>query len=275
MRSHYLGKAISVAPARRGPWALWVVPPCLMLGLSCAAFLSFRGVPAPLRVWEAGSVEVAGNRVLQAAEVRGQADLGRRPGWLFLDTGRVRTRLLRNPWVASATVRRLPWRRLRIEIRERVPEALVPHRDGMAELDSEGVLLPLGGDRVAADLPTLTGLPLDTLRFGARLAEPRATAALDFLGRCRAAHRDLWWRISEIRLNEPGLVRLVLQGFDAEVWLRPGSMGDGKLAVLQAVLPHLERTMPGARVIDLRIRDQVVVRGGEPAAEAAAPPSHS
>ncbi|MBI5837387.1 MAG: FtsQ-type POTRA domain-containing protein [Candidatus Eisenbacteria bacterium] len=275
MRSHYLGKAISATPRRRGSRAFWIVPPCLALGLGCAAFLAFCGVPAPLRVWEAATVEVRGNRVLLATEVREAAALGNRPGWLFLDTGKVRARLNRHPWIASVEVRRIPWRTLRLEITERVPEALVPHRDGLAEVDADGVLLPLGGDRVAADLPTLTGLALDTLRFGARVPEPRVLAALDFLGRCRASHREVWWRISEVRLGEPGLVRLVLQGFGAEVWLRPGSMGDGKLAVLQAVLPHLEKTMPEARVIDLRFRDQVVVEGGTAVPASAASPSHS
>jgi cell division septal protein FtsQ len=269
MRSHYLGKAIAATPHRRGSRALWLVPPCLLLGLACAAYVSFRGVPEPLRVWQAARVEITGNRVLQTAEVRRDAQLGACPGWLFLDAGRVRASLLRNPWIASARVTRVPWRRLRLDIRERVPEALVPHRDGLAEVDAEGVLMPLGGGRVPADLPTLTGLNLDALSYGARVAEPRMASALALLGACRTAHRGLWWRISEIRLEEPGLVRLVLSGLAPEVWLRPGAMGSGKLAVLETVLPHVERTAPGARVIDLRFRDQVVVQGGAPAAAAA------
>ncbi|HVP38431.1 MAG TPA: FtsQ-type POTRA domain-containing protein [Candidatus Saccharimonadales bacterium] len=270
MRSNYLGKALATPAGRRPPRALWIVPPCLLLGLGGAAFVTFHGLPGPLRVWEAGRVEIAGNCVLQSSEVLREARLGPRPNWLFLDCARVRDRLLRDPWIASARVARVPWRRLRLEIRERVPEALVPHRGALAEMDAEGVLLPLAGGQVPADVPTLTGLDLDGLACGARVGEPRVAAALDLLGRCRAAHRELWQRISEVRLGEPGLVRLVLQGLDAEVWLRPGAMGPAKLAVLEAVLPHLERTVPGARVIDLRFRDQVVVQANASPAPAGA-----
>src|SRR5947207_1898115 len=82
---------------------------------------------------------------------------------------------------ASARVTRGLWRTVRLRVEERAPEALLPHRGRLAELDPEGVVLPLGGSRVAGDLPTLTGIDLDTLEFGRKVSEPRVTACVDFL----------------------------------------------------------------------------------------------
>jgi hypothetical protein len=264
MRSSYQGKAISRDRGRRRNPALWLVPLGLLLGCGMAAFLALRGVPLEYRVWEASDIDIQGNRLLLPSEILADLKLGSHPSWIFLDTRKARERLLRNPWVAGASVTRGLWRTIQVRVTERSPEALLPHRGRLAELDPEGVVLPLGGTRLAADLPTLTGLDLDSLDYGRRVQEPRIAASLDFLARCRASHRELWRRISELRVGEPGLVRMVLQGSAAEVWLRPESLNERKMVLLDTVLPDLEKRAAGVRVIDLRFRDQVVLKTDAP-----------
>lgn len=272
MRSRYLGKAFSGKPVRRSSWALWLAPPFLVLGLACAAYLKLHGIAAPLRLWEASRIEVRGNHVLLASDVERDAHFGSRVPWLFLDPREVRSRLLDDPWICAARVSRGIWRRVYLDVEERSPQAIVPYRRGMAELDQDGVLLPLGRGRVPADLPVLTGLPLDRLKPGAPAREPRILAALEFLSRCRSSHAALWRRVSELRMGDPALVRMTLEGTDAEVWLRPEALTETKLALLATVLPDVERRAPSAVVVDLRFRDQVVLKTAETASKAATPP---
>jgi len=213
--------------------------------------------------------------VLLASEVERDAQLGAHVPWLLLDTGRVERLLRRNPWVAAVRVSRGTWRTVCLAVEERVPQVVLPYRGALAELDGEGVLLPLGGSRVAGDLPALTGLDVDSLAPGGRARDPRVASALDFLARCRGHHPELWRRVSELHFAEPGLVKMTLQGCAAEIWLRPEALTDRRLTLLDTVLPDALKRAPNTRVVDLRFRDQVVLKAELPvtAAPSAAPRS--
>lgn len=269
MRSSYQGIALSGRRAPRGSKPLWVVPLFVFFGLAFSAFLSLHGLSSELRFWEANRVDITGNHILLATEVERAAELGPHVPWLLLDGRLVEARLRRQPWIARAHVRRTFWRGLVIQVEEREAQAVLPWHGGLAEFDADGVLLPLGAGRVPADLPALTGIELDTLQAGSRVGDARVAAALEFLARCRGGRRELWRHISEVALGEPGKVRLLLSNCGAEVWLRPESLGDLRLALLDTVLPDVERHVDGIGVVDLRFNGIVVLKPRDSAAAAA------
>ena len=269
MRSSYQGHALSGRRAPRGLRPFWAVPLFVFFGVAVSAFLSLHGLSSELRFWEATRVDITGNHVLLATEVERAAELGPHVPWLLLEPHSVEQRLQRQPWIARAHVRRTFWRGLVIHVEERQAQATLPWRGALAEFDQDGVLLPLGAGRVPSDLPALTGIDLDTLKAGSRAGDARVAAALEFLARCRGGRRDLWRQISEVALGEPGKVRLLLSSCGAEVWLRPEALGDLRLALLDTVLPDVERHADGVGVVDLRFNGIVVLKPRNPAVIAA------
>ena len=86
----------------------------------CPQYLRHSRQQARIRISEIAPVSASSGRdeILVLAGITDHSSL------LFLDAARTRARLMMNPWVADATVRRLYPDRLRIEIKEREAFAL-------------------------------------------------------------------------------------------------------------------------------------------------------
>jgi cell division protein FtsQ len=119
-------------------------------------------------------VEVTGNRALTTAEIAAAA--GVRPGepTLRLETAEVRARVERLPYVAHATVTRVPPAGVRIEVTERVPAATVADGERVWLVAADGTVLARGAP--AAGLPHLKGLPGDAPSPGMRYPSTGAFA---------------------------------------------------------------------------------------------------
>ena len=185
-----------------------------------------------------------------------------------LDPGLLEDRVARHPWVASASVRRLPTGTLRIAVEERVPVVLVMDRAGRAShfLDAAGYAMPVAAASPALyDVPVLSGAP------PYHPAQPVADAGLrSFLASLAAADDATQALVSE-----------VAWGRQATLWTTPvaahGSLpvrlatAEGHADQLrrlrafwdQAVLPR-----PDVRfdLVDLRFDGQVVTRERAPGA---------
>ncbi len=139
------------------------------------------------------AVEVTGNSVLPAAEVRRLAGVRTGEPLLTLDLARVRSALLRHPWVADAAVARRWPDGLLLTVRERTPAALLAQPGGFALLDGEGVVLETGPARDG--FPIVTGLEGAALPGRAVAAAKPALAALAALARVGVGSD----RVSEVR----------------------------------------------------------------------------
>ncbi|MDO4262739.1 MAG: FtsQ-type POTRA domain-containing protein [Deinococcus sp.] len=122
----------------------WVFLPLAMLGLAASWFA------LPIR-----EVEVSGHRHLSAAEVVQAAGVGGGSGWLYYGA-RQASGLTRNPWIESAEVTRQFPDRLRVQITERRPYAVL-RESGQppVAVARDGTRLP--GAELAATLPTVSG----------------------------------------------------------------------------------------------------------------------
>jgi cell division protein FtsQ len=147
-----------------------------------------------------------------------------------------------HPQVLEATVtRKLPGT-LIVDVRENLPVALVRSADGLYPYDRDARVLPIDPSRTALDLPVLAR---------------RDTVALRVLGDVMATDPALYARVSEVRWDEDGGMRVLLTGLVVR------ATADLTAARLQRVLDveaDLRQRGVRARELDLRYRDQIVAR---------------
>jgi cell division protein FtsQ len=99
----------------------------------------------------AGEHNLSRKAILHAAGITGNTSL------LFLDAHAARNRLMKNPWVAEATVLKLYPGRLRIEITERKPFALWQQDGRLSLIAADGTELEPFAPRRFLSLPLVVG----------------------------------------------------------------------------------------------------------------------
>lgn len=160
--------------------------------------------------------------------------------WEDLDP--LEERVAQHPQVRSARLtRRLPGT-LVLRIEENLPVALIPTRDGLHPVDARGTMMPIDPSRTPVDLPILAR---------------KDTLALALLAGVRAVDAALYARISEIRWDDRGGMRVLLSG--TTVRAAP-DCSPARFAEIVPVEQDLARRGLRAVELDLRYRDQVVAR---------------
>ena len=141
----------------------WVLAGALALVLgACAVW----GTHSP--VFRLRSVTVSGERHLTSARVQNLAGISADTNVLWTNAGGLADRLEKNPWVASAVVSRSLPSTLHIEVRERVPVALLPGRQKQV-VAADGVVLEPASRSALASLPVI--------QAGGRAVGPQSSGA--------------------------------------------------------------------------------------------------
>jgi cell division protein FtsQ len=86
-------------------------------------------------------ISIAGLDNLKTGDVRKALAIAPRTGLYDVDVGAARARLLANPWVADATILRVPPDRLHIAVRERIPTILWQHDKVFEAVDAAGAVI--------------------------------------------------------------------------------------------------------------------------------------
>jgi cell division protein FtsQ len=259
----YQGRALRERARRRPGGFLQRV--AVMMGVILfvivLAHVPWRGLAG--RVAIVTDLRVHGVRALDPAAVLAAAGLKRGDDLLSLDLERARQRLLLDPRVARAEVRRHGLRGVEVRIEERVPVLLVEH--GVPwEIDSAGVLLPPLAAGVTADVPLLSGPRFDALPGGARLDTPAVERGLAWIQALSARELELGARTSEIDVSDPTTTGLLLMS-GTRVLCPAWPPSVRTLSALRVVLADLERKGTLAEEVDMRYERQVIVRPPEPA----------
>jgi cell division protein FtsQ len=237
----------------------WVTAHALPIGIALAALLA-SGLGAR---WALTSprfliteVTVTGAARLRPEEIVAASGIEPGANIFRLDRDAVVARLEALPLVRRADlVRRFP-NRVTLAIEERRPFTLV-HAGRLHWIDEQGVNLGPESRAVALRAPVITGLgPSDLAGDGA--ASPRVAAGVSLLRMLLRAETGLIQQISEIDVSRPdGPVLYTLDGVEvrlgADDW-------EGRLARLQGVLAQLRADGEAVGAIDLRFRDQVVLK---------------
>jgi cell division protein FtsQ len=201
-------------------------------------------------------VAVSGASRLTPEEVVSASGIGPGTNLFRLDRAEVVARLEALPLVRRADlVRRFP-NRVTISIEERRPFTLV-HAGRLHWIDEHGVSLGAEPKAVAPSVPVITGLQPSDLE-GASPPSPRVAAGISLLRVLLRSETALIQQISEIDVSRPdGPVLYTVEGVEvrigAEDW-------EPRLGRLQGVLAQIRAGGEAVSAIDLRFRDQVVLK---------------
>ena len=202
-------------------------------------------------------VNVAGQSRLSAAEVVAASGLVPGQSLWSLDTRRAVTGVETLPLVRRAEVVRAWPNRVTVFVEERQPFTLVS-AGGLYWVDEQGV--PLGPETrpITLAAPVISGLGAGDVAAAGRAPSERVTVGVALLRTLVRAQSPLLKDISEVDVSRAeGPVLYMLDGVEVRI----GSEDwDGRLGRLGGVLAQLRASGQRVTSIDLRFRDQVVLR---------------
>jgi len=124
-------------------------------------------------------IDVKGQRHLSAGEVSVESGLGMGMNIFRLNLGQARKRLLADPWIVAAGLRRQLPNRVEIDIQERQPDALLLVGHSWLVIDRSGFCIESATSLRLFSLPIITGLTPDTTDPGRQVsASPVLQAVL-------------------------------------------------------------------------------------------------
>ncbi len=136
----------------------------VMLVLLAAALAAFMFVNSAY--FTVGDVVVDGNKYITREDIYGIAGIPTEINIFRLNTGTIRTRLLRDLRIDEAEVTRQFPATIVIAISERQPLAWVACSYGFVQLDKQGVVMTAVKNIKKVDVPVITGVRLGTIYVG-------------------------------------------------------------------------------------------------------------
>ncbi|HET8529637.1 MAG TPA: FtsQ-type POTRA domain-containing protein [Methylomirabilota bacterium] len=238
----------------------WVTSRAVPIGIALAT-LGAAGLGA---LWALTSprftvteVAVTGASRLRPEDVVAASGIGPGTNLFRLDRAAVVARLEALPLIRHADmVRRFP-NQVTLAVEERRPFTLA-HAGRLHWIDEQGVNLGAETRAVAPKAPVITGLGPADLAWGDGSPSPRVAAGISLLRVLLRSETTLLQQISEIDVSRPdGPVLYTVDGIEvrlgADDW-------EGRLGRLQGVLAQVRSGGEAVGAIDLRFRDQVVLK---------------
>jgi hypothetical protein len=149
-----------------------------------------------------------------------------------------------------------------IHVEERVPALAVEHGEPW-EIDAEGVLLEPLQAGVVADVPILAGPDFSAYRPGSQVQTAEVRRGLAWTTILSDNALRLSGQVSEVDVSDSRLTRLVLLN-GVRVLAPAWPNGARQLSGLRATLADLAAKGMTPREVDVRFKDQIVVRGARP-----------
>lgn len=204
--------------------------------------------------------EVRGNRVLTEDEILELSGAVMGSNLLDIRISVLEEAVAASPRVERAYVRRVLPDRVVVTLDEKRPAALVlVGANDILEVTDDGAVLPAAAQTASVDLPVITGA-VGNVEPGIAELSPELEDALALLRRAREVSEGLWMDISEVRIA-PGSGLVIYTVADgAEIRVGSGALGSRDLERLWRVLTDIRDGGRQVETIDLRFRNQVVVR---------------
>lgn len=245
-------------PRRRG-WAP-LVATLLTLGALAGVMLLLPRLGLP-RFWTVRTIEIEGNRALDRDELLQRLGLADGMPWWRVQLGSLRAAAAREPRLLSADFAVHFPRAIRVRVSEREGMVRVIDQQGSAtfELAADGTLLDVVPGLTQTDLPWLTGPLPGPMRAGRKIELPRAEGWTQQLAKLRSDWPAFWADLSELRYaGEAGFELYLRAGRKVVLW--DPARNQDLWAEVPRVLSDLEQWHVDDAVLNLRFRDQVVVK---------------
>jgi cell division protein FtsQ len=248
------------SPRRRRRWARLVRR--ATVGLAVFAVLAVAGAAARWLLtsprFEIGTIDVRGTSRMTREQVIEAAAIAPGTNLFRLQPDDVVLRLERVPEIRRAEVTRALPNRVTIQIEERRPFTLV-HAGRLHWMDEDGVAFGPEPRAVTAPTPVISGLTEDEVTTMRAAPSPKALAAIALIRTMIRTGGALMGEISEIDMSRPeGPVLYTVDGVEvrlgSEAW-------ESRLSRLEGVLGQVAAAGEPVRSIDLRFKDQVVLKG--------------
>jgi hypothetical protein len=255
-----LGNKGSLAEERSPGWrwtrlAIWCAPGLVVL--IAVGGLSFW-LLHDHAYFHVTAVRVYGTERVPQQELMDLAQVQRGVSLWRIDTERVRSRLLRHPWIRDVLVHRLFPNELELIIYERKPSAIVTTHGGYI-VDGEGYILGQLGPKESSSLPRLITSADHAWAPGQRVTDAGVVAGLRLLAQSQEQtfFRDIGLSHIEVINPERFILhtrrgRLVVGGNLATV--------EEKFAFLSVVEDALRSGVQRIDAIDLTFANQIVVK---------------
>lgn len=203
--------------------------------------------------------EVRGSAVLTEEEVVELTGVELGSSLLDIRISDLEKSLVASPRIERAQALRVLPDRVVVTLDEKRPSALILADGGsVLEVTDDGEVLPPVARSSQVDLPVLTGVA--AVAPGADELPEDIEFALEVLRRARGVSEGLWTEISEIRIApESGLVIYTVAD-GAEIRVGSGALDERDLTRLWMVLSDIRARGDEVESIDMRFRDQVVVK---------------
>ncbi|MCA1584747.1 MAG: FtsQ-type POTRA domain-containing protein [Acidobacteria bacterium] len=204
-------------------------------------------------------IAIHGNERLSRGEVLGMVDGLEGEHLLGIGLDGWRDRLLAQPWVAEATLRRILPGTVDIVVRERRPMAIARIGNRLHLVDASGVIIDEYGPAYAdIDLPIVDGLGAEPRRGSPAVDHARA----DLTGRLLAAlgtRPDLAARVSQIEAADARNAVVMLEGDTAMLRLGDRDFVERIQSYID-LAPALRERVAEIDYVDLRFDERVYVR---------------
>jgi cell division septal protein FtsQ len=203
------------------------------------------------------SIDVEGISRVPAARVRAAAAIAPGTNVWRIDPGTVIERVEAVPEIQRAEVIRRYPNRVTIVVEERRPFTLV-HAGRLHWIDEEGVRMAPESRAVTIPLPVISGLTDDEIASASKAPSERVLTGVRLIRTLLRAGSPLVQQISEVDVGRSdGPVLYTVDGIEvrlgAEEW-------DSRIPRLAGVLAQVASSGQPVSAIDLRFRDQVVLK---------------
>jgi cell division protein FtsQ len=243
--------------ARRARWVarrvVWVLGALVVLASGALGASWLLRSPR----FAVASVDVTGQSRMTRAEIEAAAEITPGVNLFTLDTGAIVARLEALPLIRHAEVIKSLPNRVTLSVEERRPFTLV-HAGKLHWIDEGGMDLGPESRAVMLAAPVLSGLSADDLGRSESDPSERAALGISLLRLLRRFDTPLLRQISEIDMSRvEGPVLYTVDG--VEVRLGQDDW-EARIGRLQGVLAQLGASGETVTSIDLRFRDQVVLK---------------
>lgn len=207
-----------------------------------------------------GLQQISQNQVLLKISELAQPDRN----LVRFDLDRLRRNLELIPWVKTVVVRRVLPDKLIVDIEERQPVAFARVGQETLLIDEEGTLLENNPEKLSqADFPVILGMESGYSPEILRRNRERIDLYLQLIGALNRGGAGLSRDLSEVHLQDPGNVSVILNGDTVLVYLGRGDF-QTKFRRYLAASRELKKKYRNLDSVDLRYRDQVVIRTLDP-----------